>query len=338
MPLRGVGAREYSWCVVCQEELPATERLTAHLQGQHDLDLIPGCPECCYFRARSGDVDKHATRVHQLSRVSKGRGQAGCRWGLVQRRDTYRDLTSSEVIDYPRSEESLTAAQASFLARVRPAQPRGRGDLPAERPRSPVAGPSGQVDQGAASVPSVSKKRRRERVPASPRRKSPRKAAHSDPVTATSPVRLAESPAPLAREEPAETPSPRKRKASTPRKRAQPPPSPAFSVPDSSSPVTTPCRDVSIDDTRVSVHLSLSGDLNPVRMEQVGVQTVSSQEYSVGETSAATERYLYIGPEGRDASTQAVPASVSTGTQTELWVRESDTLLVVPGGTTIRLG
>jgi len=132
MPLRGVGARDYAWCVVCQEELPATERLTAHLQSRHNLDLIPGCPECSYYRARAGDIDKHCVRMHQMSRVTKGRGQAGCRWGLVVRRETYRGLTSAEVVDYPRAEEALSAAQSSFLARVRPEQPSGRGDLPVE--------------------------------------------------------------------------------------------------------------------------------------------------------------------------------------------------------------
>jgi len=91
------------------------------------------------------------------------------------------------------------------------------------------------------------------------------------------------------------------------------------------------------DGTHVSVHLSLSGDLNPVRLEQASVQT-ELQEYSVAGTSAATERYLYIGPEGHDASTQAGPVTATTGTQTELVIQESATVLVVPGGTNIQLG
>jgi len=91
------------------------------------------------------------------------------------------------------------------------------------------------------------------------------------------------------------------------------------------------------DGTHVSVHLSLSGDLNPVRLEQASVQT-EYQDYSVAGTSAATERYLYIGPEGHDASTQAGPMTATTGTQTELVIQESATVLVVPGGTNIQLG
>jgi len=102
--------------------------------------------------------------------------------------------------------------------------------------------------------------------------------------------------------------------------------------------VTVSAEDDTVGDgTHVSVHLSLSGDLNPVRLEQASVQT-ELQEYSVAGTSAATERYLYIGPEGQDVSTQAGPMTATTGTQTELVLQETDTVLVVPAGTTIRLG
>jgi len=89
--------------------------------------------------------------------------------------------------------------------------------------------------------------------------------------------------------------------------------------------------------THVSVHLSLSGDLNPVRLEQASVQT-EYQDYSVAGTSAATERYLYIGPEGRNISTQAGPVTATVATQTELVIPESATVIVVPGGTNIQLG
>jgi len=165
MPLRGIGARDYGWCLVCQEDLLASERLTAHLQGRHNLDLIPGCPECCYYRARAGDIDKHCSRMHQLSRVTKGRGQAGCAWGLVARRATYKDLTAEEVVAYPRSEESLSPRQVTFLAKYRREQPRGRGDLPAEGPSSPVAGSSGQNVEAARAK----RRRRDDKVPSSPR-------------------------------------------------------------------------------------------------------------------------------------------------------------------------
>jgi len=87
----------------------------------------------------------------------------------------------------------------------------------------------------------------------------------------------------------------------------------------------------------VSVHLSLSGDLNPVRLEQASVQT-EHQDYSVAGTSAATERYLYIGPEGHNVSTQAGPVTATVGTPTELVIQETATVLVVPGGTNIQLG
>jgi len=89
--------------------------------------------------------------------------------------------------------------------------------------------------------------------------------------------------------------------------------------------------------TRMSVHLSLSGDLNPVRLEQASVQT-EYQEYSVAGTSTATERYLYIGPEGRNVSTQAGPATATVATQTELVISETSTVIVVPAGANIQLG
>jgi len=86
-----------------------------------------------------------------------------------------------------------------------------------------------------------------------------------------------------------------------------------------------------------SVHLSLSGDLNLTRMEQASAQT-DTIEYTVAGTSTEAEQYLFIGPEGRNVSTQAGVTTATQGTQTELWVRETDTVLVVPGGTSIRLG
>jgi len=89
--------------------------------------------------------------------------------------------------------------------------------------------------------------------------------------------------------------------------------------------------------THVCVHLSLSGDLNLVRLEKASVQT-EYQDYSVAGTSTATERYLYIGPEGRNVSTQAGPATATVATQTELVVAETSTVIVVPAGANIQLG
>ena len=89
--------------------------------------------------------------------------------------------------------------------------------------------------------------------------------------------------------------------------------------------------------THVSVHLSLSGDFNPIRMDQSAAQT-DTVEYAVAGTPTETERFLYIGPEGRDASTQVRTFTETVGTQTELCVSETDTIIVVPAGTTIRLG
>jgi len=88
---------------------------------------------------------------------------------------------------------------------------------------------------------------------------------------------------------------------------------------------------------QLNIHLSLSGDLNPARMEQSSVQT-EYQDYSVAGTSAATERYLYIGPEGRDMSTQAGPATTTTASQTELTISATATVIIVPAGSNIHLG
>jgi len=162
---------------------------------------------------------------------------------------------------------------------------------------------------------------------------------------------VAESaPAPAQPEQPA-TPSLRRGNLRLPT-----PPSPAFSSSDSSPRIVTPGRDAttssdrrdlvtvssreddgSLDATHVSVHLSLSGDLYPVRLDQSATQT-ETLEYVVAGTSTETERFLYIGPEGRDESTQVGATTTSTGTQTELSCRDTDVVLVVSAGTTARLG
>jgi len=344
MPLRGSGARDYSWCAVCREEVPSRTKLTAHLQGQHGLDLIPGCPDCFYYRARSGDVDKHCSRKHQKSRVSQARGQSGFRWGLTQLQETYKELTDSDVVEYPRAEESQSSSQVEFLSRCRKGRQEKGRVVPAERPASPVAGPSGVTTRTSASK----RPRQEEREP---RRRSPRKAQSQ----VEEPRKVVESaPAPAQPEQPA-TISPQKRKSSTPRKR-RPPPSPAFASSDSSPGIVTPGRDAttsserrdfvtvssgeddgSLDATHVSVHLSLSGDLNPVRLDQSATQTETLEFVAAG-TSTETERFLYIGPEGRDESTQVGATTTSSGTQTELSCRDTDVVLVVSAGTTARLG
>jgi len=88
---------------------------------------------------------------------------------------------------------------------------------------------------------------------------------------------------------------------------------------------------------QLNIHLSHSGELNPARMEHSSVQT-EYQDYSVAGTSAATESYLYIGPEGRDRSTQAGPPTTTTASQTELTIPATATVIIVPAGVNIHLG
>jgi len=88
---------------------------------------------------------------------------------------------------------------------------------------------------------------------------------------------------------------------------------------------------------QLNIHLSLSGDLNPVRLEETSAQT-EYQDYSVAGASTATERYLYIGPEGRNVSTQARPATTTTASQTELVISATATVIVVPSSANIQLG
>ena len=105
--------RRYSWCCLCRRELPRNVTLTTHLQNSHDLDLIPGCPECFYFRTRTGDVRKHASRNHRaLSAASR----ENFRWGLVRFQKTYKELTPGEVVEYPLLGEEQSAAQKDFIA------------------------------------------------------------------------------------------------------------------------------------------------------------------------------------------------------------------------------
>ena len=52
MPLRGHQGRLYNWCAVCRATIPAEHKtLWIHLNRVHDLDFIPGCKECNYFRS-----------------------------------------------------------------------------------------------------------------------------------------------------------------------------------------------------------------------------------------------------------------------------------------------
>ena len=76
-------------------------------------------PECLHFHQRTGDVEKHCERQHDLKKVSKERGQKGFRWGLVRYRATYRDLQPHEVVEYPQAEEKLSEEQASFIQKVK---------------------------------------------------------------------------------------------------------------------------------------------------------------------------------------------------------------------------
>lgn len=155
MPLRGPAeeCKDYPWCVFCQKDVADSKTsLTRHLQSQHRMDLIPGCPKCHYYRSRRSDVEKHCRRIHGIARVGSERGLAGLKWGLVKLAETYTTTTEADIIEYPRAQETLTSSQAAFLEPERPAES-SRKDPPVA---STSAGGRARRSGGAESEASTS--------------------------------------------------------------------------------------------------------------------------------------------------------------------------------------
>ena len=111
----GSRIRDYSWCCICSRDLPKGERLSTHLRKQHQLDLIPGCPECCHYRERTGDVAKHALAHHGVAGLCDRRESEGFKWGLTRLQSSYKGLSEEGVVEYPRAEEKQTRAQRDFV-------------------------------------------------------------------------------------------------------------------------------------------------------------------------------------------------------------------------------
>lgn len=82
------------------------------------------------------------------------------------------------------------------------------------------------------------------------------------------------------------------------------------------------------DRTHMSVHISLSGDLNPSRLEDVATQTTDE---------APTERTLYIGPPTADASTQVRARKSTTEASTQTETTLQDIMIVAGPGAVVRL-
>lgn len=114
MPLRGAGIKGYDWCCVCRSKIPKATRLTVHLR-EHGLVMIPGCPDCDYFRERTGDITKHALTAHGVCGLASREGDTGFRWGLTVKRDTYKDVSKADLIEYPLEGDVLSRRQRQFL-------------------------------------------------------------------------------------------------------------------------------------------------------------------------------------------------------------------------------
>lgn len=367
MPLRGVGARGYTWCCVCSGDLPPHTVLTTHLKRAHSMDLIPGCPKCPYYRQRGSDVEKHAARVHNIEGVSHKRGNDGFRWGLVRLQKSYADLCADMVVEYPRAEEELSTDQKEFLGqpatRVTPPSPRksprsttrvkrGRSDSDTREPKeSPRRHPpatevqksevqKSPAPETTAEEPAVPltrhlrwSLRQRQSNPEERSSEDDRWSLRQHQVKPEERASEGDSEDTIPLSTPPKTSTPRRRKSDSPGKVTETTPvldedSPAS--PESAAP-RTPCHSVSLSDRSRSatysfgeepdkqiIHLSLSGDLNPVSL-----QTTATQTSAVETESSATQV-----PKVKTQDSVA---------QTELSLAATDSLLVLGAGSVVRL-
>ena len=123
MPLRGADGRFYGWCVVCQGDIPkAHKTLRIHLSKAHQLELLPGCPHCFYYRSRWSDVKKHCTDQHRLD-IDSQHGAHGCAWGLTvldssRHRPSYAYVSQDDICQYPLAQETLSPQQTKIRDRA----------------------------------------------------------------------------------------------------------------------------------------------------------------------------------------------------------------------------
>ena len=140
MPLKGVNGRLYKWCAVCKDTLP--DRI--HLNRSHAMELLPGCPDCAYFRSRWADVKKHSQRHHGKD-IDHLHEDLGIFWGLTRLdkrkgKPTYSDVSQDDICVYLKNGEAFTRNQICVLRRAKFLGPPGCQDaIPEGRRRAAAA-------------------------------------------------------------------------------------------------------------------------------------------------------------------------------------------------------
>lgn len=84
------------------------------------MELLPGCPNCFYFRSRWADVRKHCMRQHGGQDIDQLPDAEGVRWGLTsvdetKVKPTYSGLQESDVCLYPLEREEMTVHQTTVV-------------------------------------------------------------------------------------------------------------------------------------------------------------------------------------------------------------------------------
>jgi len=312
MPLKGVHGRLYSWCAVCQKDRPTEHpSLSTHLSRAHQLDLIPGCPRCTYFRGRWSDVKKHARCVHQLDIEAANEVV----WGLTLKDKTktkpsYANLEEDSVCLYPLREESLSSLQSKIIglghssAAPEPHVPETRSKR--RRPK--------QVDNPPVESPPRKVRTSRRVVLASPRRTST-----PEPVTpSTSTPEKASVPSicVIPQDQPAVSPHVRKQKSPKSRRRSL---EATVSMLSASTSADFTWDTVSTPEYVVSIPV-LDAEAEPVELDETSVVTTSRTQETGCQTTVST----------RDMAVQAAPIMCSREGQTYIMARPGDVIVVVP--------
>ena len=141
MPLRGLSAKSYKWCVVCKTDLSGTDTLRMHMERSHNLDVIPGCPECFYYRKRWTDVLKHCESLHAIV-LGKDHTpeKSKCRWGLTlfrpvgaNKKPCYKDVGEDDICEVPMKGETCTLQQMRVIVKAEAVMPESS---PKETPKA----------------------------------------------------------------------------------------------------------------------------------------------------------------------------------------------------------
>lgn len=141
MPLRGLSAKSYKWCVVCKTDLTGTDTLRMHMERSHNLDVIPGCPECFYYRKRWTDVVKHCESLHDIV-LGKDHTpeKSRCRWGLTvfrpagaSKKPCYNEVGEDDVCEVPMKGETCTLQQMRVIVKAEALMPKSS---PKETPKA----------------------------------------------------------------------------------------------------------------------------------------------------------------------------------------------------------